>query len=85
MEEKYYSLGNVMAGFGIAQSVALMITTISSNTLQQLFVASKFCGPLIVLLSGIVIYGGSVWGCWEKEKKLFKVMTKPFRTHTKNN
>jgi hypothetical protein len=31
MEEKYYSLGNAMAGFGfgIAQSVALMIATIS--------------------------------------------------------
>jgi hypothetical protein len=29
MEEKYYSLGNAMAGFGIAQSVAIMIATIS--------------------------------------------------------
>ena len=73
MEEKYYSLGNAITGFGIAQSVALMITTISSVTLQQLFVASKCLGPLIVLLSGVVIYGGSVWRCWTKEKKLRKI------------
>ena len=73
MAEKFYSLGNAIAGFGIAQSVALMIATVSSGTLQALFEKSGWVGPLLVFICGILLYGISVLVFWQKEMEFRKI------------
>jgi len=57
-------------------------TPIFAKSITYLLLIFPLYQILILVFGGLL---GQFSFFWEKEKKLFRAMTKPFRTHTKNN